>query len=169
MVSIKKIVGGYLRTNSYLIMSDIDKIAVLIDAGGGVDKIDKYLTENGVKLVALLLTHGHFDHMTVTNKLKEKHGLKIYIHKADEVMLKDKSNLNCIPGLNVEKCDADILLNGGETLSFGEMSLKVMHTPGHSKGSVTYILNDKFMFCGDTLFRESYGATHFPGGSMEEI
>jgi glyoxylase-like metal-dependent hydrolase (beta-lactamase superfamily II) len=84
-------------------------------------------------------------------------------------MLESEDNLANIAGINVEKCSADVLLLGGEILEFGEMSFKVIHTPGHSKGSVTYILNEEYMFSGDTMFFESFGATHFQGGSMEEM
>lgn len=169
MVNIKKIVAGYLKTNSYLVSSDTTNTAVLIDGGGGLDRIDAYLKENNLKLVALLLTHGHFDHITIANALKQKFNMQIYIHNEDAIMLKSEDNLANMTGIRVEKCDADVLLNGDETLSFGEMSFKVIHTPGHSRGSVVYILNDKYMFSGDTLFRDSFGATHFYGGSMEEM
>lgn len=169
MIRIIKFVAGYLSTNSYLVTSDLDNTAVLIDAGGGLDKIEKYLVANNLQLVALLLTHGHFDHITIANKLKEKYDLKIYIHNEDESMLKSDNGLAKMVGIEVEKCSADFLLSGGEKLEFGEMVFSVIHTPGHSKGSVTYILNDNCLFCGDTLFRESYGATHFLGGSATEI
>lgn len=169
MVRVKKFVAGYLMTNSYLVTSDIDNTAILIDAGGGLDKIDKYLSDNGLKLVALLLTHGHFDHITIAKQLKERYNLKIYIHAEDEPMLNSEDNLASMAGIKVEKTTADKLLSGGEILKFGEMCFKVIHTSGHSKGSVTYILNNEYMFTGDTLFFESFGATHFYGGSMEEM
>lgn len=169
MVSIKKFVAGYLRTNSYLVSSDIDRQAVLIDAGGGFDKIEKYITENSLNLTALLLTHGHFDHITIAKKLQDTYKLKIYVHKNDEDMLHTENNLARMVGLTLEQCRADIVLTGMETLNFGEMSFEVIHTPGHSRGSVIYILNKQYVFSGDTLFHESYGATHFLGGNMDDM
>jgi glyoxylase-like metal-dependent hydrolase (beta-lactamase superfamily II) len=169
MVRVKKFVAGYLKTNTYLVFSDLDNTAIIIDAGGGLDAIDKFLIENRLNVVALLITHGHFDHITIAKQLKEKYNLSIYIHKEDEAMLQSEDNLASIAGIKVEKCSADVLLFGEEVLNFGEMSFKVIHTPGHSKGSVTYILNEKYMFAGDTIFFESFGATHFYGGSMTEM
>jgi glyoxylase-like metal-dependent hydrolase (beta-lactamase superfamily II) len=169
MVKINKFVVGYLQTNCYLVESDLDKQAVLIDAGGGYNQISNYLIKNDLKLSAILLTHGHFDHMMAVNKFKENFDCKIYIHKDDEEMLDSDINSSMFSGLEVPKTKADIILKGGETLKFGEMSFEVIHTPGHSKGSVIYILNRQIIFCGDTLFFESYGATQFYGGSKEAI
>lgn len=170
MVRIVRFVAGYLKTNTYLVWSDADRRAVIVDAGGGFDRIEKFVESNTLNVEALLVTHGHFDHITIAKKLKDKFNLKIYIHKNDEFMLTNEDNLaRNITGKFVEKCSFDVVLEGGEILDFGEMKFEVIHTPGHSKGSVVYILNGQYMFSGDTLFHECYGATHFYGGSMEEM
>lgn len=169
MVSVKKLVVGYISTNCYIISSDKDNRAVIIDPGGSAGRIKNYLDENNLTPVAILLTHGHFDHILAVASLKRDYDLKVYIHKNDADMLTSDANLSKIVGLNIEKSEADNLLHGNEKLKFGEMVFDVIHTPGHSKGSVSYIFNEEIIFCGDTLFFESYGATHFAGGNIEEL
>ncbi len=169
MPEIKVFSVGYLQTNCYVITDPSYEGAVAIDPGGGYPKIKAYLADKGLKVTDVLLTHGHFDHILALSKFVED-GAKVYVHELDEKMLRNEWNLAAeigLPPLTAVK--ADYLLHGGETLRFGDMTFKVIHTPGHTQGGVSYDLDSKYLFSGDTLFYRTYGRTDFYGGSVSEI
>ena len=164
---IETFVVGYLSTNCYVITNKTDE-AVLIDAGGGYDRIKNYLDGLNKKPVAVLCTHGHFDHVTDNYKW-QKDGAKIYIHKDDVDLLTGKETI--LPGRNfaVTPVTPDFTVTDGEEINVAGFTFTVMHTPGHSKGSVCYLLGDETIFSGDTLFYGSYGRTDFYGGNFTEL
>lgn len=118
------------------------------------------------------MTHGHFDHILGVCGLKEFTGAKVLIHKLDGDCLLDENKSLCsweCPGKQ-KKMSVDILLSDNDKISIGDAVLRVMHTPGHTKGGVCYIdEKDKLIFSGDTLFCLSAGRTDFPGGSTKEL
>lgn len=118
------------------------------------------------------MTHGHFDHILGVYGLKEFTGAKVLIHKLDGDCLSDENKSLCsweYPGKQ-KKMSADILLSDNDKISIGDAVLRVMHTPGHTKGGVCYIdEKDKLIFSGDTLFCLSAGRSDFPGGSTKEL
>jgi glyoxylase-like metal-dependent hydrolase (beta-lactamase superfamily II) len=144
------------QTNTYII-SDQEN-TVVIDPAADLGVV------GDIKATAILLTHGHFDHTAGAAEI----GAPIHIHESDAEMLNDidKSFGTLYPRM-FKPCQADVLVKDGDLLEFGEMRFKVMHTPGHSRGSVMYILDESVMFTGDTLFEGSVGRIDGYGGSHE--
>lgn len=161
---------GNLGTNCYLCHEDGK--AVMIDVGMYSDKLIDLLGEKNLTLEYILLTHGHFDHTTGVEKLKEKTGAKVCILSAEEEMLGNAS-LNGAGSFGMEYDDnitADILFDDGDVLSFGSENIKVIATPGHTVGGCCYYFeNEKVLFSGDTLFRQSIGRTDLWGGDYDTL
>jgi hydroxyacylglutathione hydrolase len=160
---------GDLASNAFIAFHEGEKRAFMVDAGGDYDKIQRHLEHFGIEEVThILLTHGHFDHIGALAQLKRETGAKIAVHARDASMLEnDGDNLGVFAGVTVEKCEPDILLQGGETLECAGFSVSVLHTPGRSGGSVCYIAEGA-LFTGDTLFYMYCGRTDFPGSDAEE-
>jgi hydroxyacylglutathione hydrolase len=160
---------GEMASNVFIVFEDKESRAFLVDAGADYDKIKANLDYYGIKEVThILLTHGHFDHVGALAQLKRETGAKVVVHTRDAAMLhSDKDNLGVFAGVTVEKCEPDIILQGGETLHCAGIEVSVLHTPGHSGGSVCYIA-DGALFSGDTLFYMYCGRTDFPGSDPEE-
>ncbi|MBR6620532.1 MAG: MBL fold metallo-hydrolase [Clostridia bacterium] len=162
---------GDIGANCYVLIDDVSKHAVVIDPGVPSDEVNNALM--GYDLKYILLTHGHFDHIFGSASLKELYpDAKLCIHKNDEICLNDRTyNLigDDYSGF-LPEMKADIILNDGDVISFGEVQLKVLYTPGHSEGSVCYVdeLN-KIIFSGDTLFCLTVGRTDFITGSFEKM
>lgn len=166
-LKVERIVTGALETNSYVARGE-DGHGFIVDANGDATIFDRFISECGVEYVdALLLTHGHFDHIGLAAYYQKK-GIKVYIHRADAEKLYTYKNLGAFAGNTVEYLHADVLLDGGEKLSLAGTEVKVMHTAGHSEGSVSYI-TESGIFVGDTLFKLSYGRTDFYDGSSEKL
>lgn len=167
MVNIENLKVGGLKTNCYIVWGG-DADATVIDPGGDGDRIISFIEKNNLNVKAVLLTHGHIDHIADAGLIQEKFSAPLYIHANDSEMLHSKLNMAHLIGIQPPQIHADVLLRGGERIEIGDMTFDVIHTPGHSMGSVCYLIGDK-IFCGDTLFFNSYGATHFYGGSMSEL
>lgn len=159
-------VVGFMGTNCYILTDG--KIGIVVDPGADYLKIAAKLKEIGVKADAVLLTHGHFDHISALPELKAC-GAKVYIHEKDVKMLSGEWSLADELGSPIEPVCPDVILLGGETLNFGEISIKVIHTPGHTQGSCCYDVDGRYLLSGDTLFYCSYGRTDFPGGSEARL
>lgn len=159
-----KITNGELNENCY-ILSNGDN-CVVIDPGYAYEQIIEYTKRNNIKILAVLLTHGHFDHSKSGYKL-QKLGIPIYIHKDDADKLYTDNNLSNLIGAHFDYYHANILIEEGK-LCIGEFCFDVIHTPGHSKGSVSYIYKDN-IFCGDTLFKNGYGRYDFYDGNYYDL
>jgi len=158
---------GMFAVNSYLVVSEKNN-AVLIDAPEGAEGILAEIENQGVKLNKILLTHGHCDHIESVAVLAEKTGAEVFIHTNDAPKLTD-SYLNLSEYFSmymdeVTHYEHGICVDDGDTIIEDELTFTVFHTPGHSSGSVCYILDD-VMFSGDTLFRDSIGRTDMPDGN----
>ncbi len=161
-MDIKTLVLSPLGTNCYLVKTGEDR-GVVIDPADEADKILLKAQEMGIEIKKILLTHGHFDHTGAAAEIKEKTSAPIYIHEKDECMLSDgnKALAYFCPEIPFVQKKADVLLKDGDTITDGEVTFKVMHTPGHSAGSVCFIVESitetNIMFAGDTIFKDSIG------------
>lgn len=155
---------GAMGENCYIVSSEQGNV-VVIDPGGDVEQILRKAEENGWKIQKILLTHGHFDHVSGVKALKDATGAEIYIHSADREMLTDpQENLAALFGMEYLPVFADTVVSEGDRIALDELSFTVLHTPGHTSGSVCY-LAERTLFSGDTLFAGSIGRTDFPNGS----
>ena len=163
--------SGALQANTYLVVDENTNEGFIVDPGGYNKVLTKEVQENNVKIKYIILTHGHSDHICGVNEHKADFpDAKVVAYKDEEAMLEDP-NLNQSPGFGVPySTKADILVSDGDELKVGDVTLKFIHTPGHTEGGMCiYVEEAKALFSGDTLFRQSIGRTDFPGGSYKEI
>jgi glyoxylase-like metal-dependent hydrolase (beta-lactamase superfamily II) len=156
--------------NCYILKDEASGEALVVDPGVDNNRLEALLKQEGITaLKYILLTHGHFDHIGAVQSLKHFFGGDVVIHTGDAICLCD-SDASLASGFGLEQNDvqADIVIDDGDVLTLGENKIRVLHTPGHTKGSVCYIVED-MIFSGDTLFKGTVGRTDFPGGSYEEI
>lgn len=162
-MQVKVLQVGPIGTNCYILEDEAAKLAAVIDPGDEAEKILSVLKEDGVETRYILLTHGHYDHTTgVPDLHRALPEAQVYIHKADA----QGAGSRLFP-LAGEIADLHFY-DEGDTLPLGGLTIRVLHTPGHSKGGVTLQVGD-VLFCGDTLFAGSCGRTDLNGGSYEEI
>ncbi len=155
---------GPIMANCYIIGCEETKEAAVIDPGADSARILTTLAENKLTAKYLINTHGHFDHVGANKKMKEATGAEILIHAEDEPMLGQLSTTASAFGLSAENSpSADRLLAEGDSITFGTITLKVIHTPGHTLGGISLDAGD-CIFVGDTLFAGSIGRTDLPGG-----
>ena len=163
--------SGALQVNTYLAVDEKTNEGFIVDPGGYNKVLTKEVRDNDVNIKYIILTHGHSDHICGVNEHKaEFPDAKIVAYKDEEAML-ENPNLNQSPGFGVPySTKADILVSDGDELKVGDVTLKFIHTPGHTEGGMCiYVKEAKALFSGDTLFRQSIGRTDFPGGSYKEI
>ena len=154
---------GPIGTNCYILKDEKAGRAAVIDPGDEAGRILQVLKEDGAQVDYVLLTHGHYDHTTAVPELhRALPQAEIYIHQADANGA--GSQLFPLAG----QVEGLRYYGDGDTLPLGELTIQVLHTPGHSPGSVTLKVGD-VLFCGDTLFAGSMGRTDLRGGSYEQI
>lgn len=154
--------------NTYLIVSE--NSAFVVDPACSTGAIISALADVDASLCGILLTHGHFDHTISLDTLRHKLPVPAYIHEDDAVMLTDgkKNAYYAFYGKESVHSPADVLLRGGQSIPLGRDEIRVIHTPGHSGGSVCYLCGDKLV-TGDTLFAESIGRSDLWSGSQEQL
>lgn len=159
---------GLLKVNTYILYDGKD--AAIIDPGGNHKRLLMELEQRGLQLGHILLTHGHFDHIGAVAPLKEVTGAQIYIHPLDAQMLHDPelSLASEFSRREIPPTEADRLINDGDIIELPFADIKVLHTPGHTRGGVCYV-TDNMIFSGDTLFNSSIGRTDFPGGDYDTL
>lgn len=166
MLDIKIVAGGPLDVNTYVVGNEGSESCLLIDPGAEVEKVSQAVA--GRTVVAVLLTHGHFDHMLYAQHWLDM-GAKLYVHRLDAQAMRSPSlNLSQVVNTQLVLPAADVLLEDGDVVREAGIELTVLHTPGHTPGGVCY-LNGKTMFSGDTLFYRSYGRLDLPGGDVQEM
>ncbi|MCR4738687.1 MAG: MBL fold metallo-hydrolase [Lachnospiraceae bacterium] len=177
-ITIKKIVLGPVGTNCYIFQNEDSKEAVVFDPGDRGDKVYEYLSEKEYAPVAVILTHGHFDHITGVPellRLSKDNGFSplLYASEDEKELLKDPV-LNCSGtamsydgGISL---DADVWLKDDEILEIAGLKIKCIKTPGHTEGSMSFFMEDnRMLVCGDTVFEGSVGRTDLPTGSDAEL
>lgn len=165
-MKIKPFVIGIVSTNCYLVINEETKEAIVIDPAHHPKKMLDYAAEKGLDVKAILLTHGHFDHIMGIDAFMKAYDIPVYVHEDDKETMTN-------PALNLSgsySFSDSIYLKDGEVLNLAGMEFKVIHTPGHTPGCVCYYMeSDKVLFSGDTLFEMSVGRTDFPNSNTRAL
>lgn len=168
-MNIKGISLGALGTNCYIVYDDVN--CLIVDPGGEPEKVIELIVKLQVKPQAILLTHAHFDHIGAVDELRNHFNLDVYLHEAESDWLSDP-NLNgsiLFTRTPVTTKAPDKILKTGK-MDLSSFSFEVIHTPGHSPGSVTFVFEtEKFIISGDVLFQQGVGRTDLPGGNSNEL
>ncbi len=163
---IRSITVGPVMTNCYVVGCEETRKGVIIDPGDEVDLILLEAAEEKLSIEHIINTHGHFDHVGGNSRIKEVTGADLMIHSLDAPMLDAVSASAAQWGLRADNSPKpDRLLVEGDEISFGNLTFKVIHTPGHTPGGISLHCNGD-VFVGDTLFAGSVGRTDFPGGDF---
>lgn len=167
--SVDTLVVGPIEENCYVLKDEETGEGIIIDAGDNGQEILAYVRDNGIDIKLLVNTHGHWDHIGAVDVLRDALGVQLAIHREDAPMLIASEEEMAVYSVFVgKKKPAEILLEDGDVINFGKSSLKVIHTPGHTKGGIC-LYGGGCLFSGDTLFASSVGRTDLPGGDYHEI
>jgi glyoxylase-like metal-dependent hydrolase (beta-lactamase superfamily II) len=155
--------------NCFILGCSATRQAAVIDPGAEPDRILTALARDKLTVTHVINTHGHFDHVGANRSVKEVTGAELLIHRLDAPMLAHGARQAAAFGLSAEDSPApDRLLEEGDTIAVGQLTLRVIHTPGHTPGGIS-LLTAGVLFVGDTLFAGSVGRTDFPGGDFETL
>ena len=169
-LDLQKCILGPVYTNCYFLKNKATDELVIIDPADCPEKIEQKVSQMNGKPVAVLLTHGHFDHIMAADEVRDKYNVKVYASAEEKNTLSTPHiNLGEAYGMNLS-VKADVWHNDGDILKLAGFDIKAIHTPGHTEGGTCYYIGSiGVLFSGDTLFCESVGRTDFPGGSMSDI
>ena len=166
---VERLVVGMLQCNCYIVGCEDTKTGIVIDPGGDASTILETVDQLGLSIKYIVNTHGHIDHIAANRSVKEGTGAMIAIHRDDAQWLEsDQGGFARMLGVVSPGPAADTLLDEGDEVIFGNDSLQVIHTPGHSVGGIS-LVGDRLVFCGDTLFAMGVGRVDLPGGSWETL
>jgi glyoxylase-like metal-dependent hydrolase (beta-lactamase superfamily II) len=162
---------GPLAVSCYIVEHVSTRKAVVIDPGGDGEAILGEIERLGLEVDKILLTHGHFDHVGAVGLLRKKSGAKIYIHPDDVERMKTARRQGLMFGLWIPDTPSpDVLVGEGDRVPFADREFRVSHTPGHTPGCVSYIMErEKMAFVGDLIFAGSIGRTDLPGGDYDAL
>ena len=158
-----------LENNNYLLIDDASKEAVLVDCSHYSKKVLDLLTDQGLTLKYILLTHAHFDHILGVERMAQETGATVILHENDEQLLNKLNSytqMMGMPDVNVPKVDK--LVKDGFVIKLGDLEIKTIYTPGHTQGGCSFLCEGK-LFSGDTLFKESIGRTDLEGGDFTTL
>ena len=169
-LAVRMMVLGPVQTNCYFLINEDTKEVLIVDPADRAQKIIEWINSEGLKPTAILLTHGHFDHIMGVAGVKKEYNIPIYASKDEvEVLANPQINVSTMMGAYLSM-KADKLFSDGDMLELAGMKLKVISTPGHTIGSVCfYMEEEKVLISGDTLFEASVGRSDFPTGSSRQL
>ena len=170
MLEVRCLSVGRLQTNAYLVFDEEFRRGIVIDPGDEAERIMDLISRCDVEVDAIYLTHGHFDHVLALRDLRRELRCKVYLHKADEgILASAPRDAKYFLGIEVPPPPKpDGWIADGQLIWIGSHLGKVLHTPGHTRGSVCYVF-EEMIFTGDTLFAGSVGRTDLPGGSLKDL
>jgi glyoxylase-like metal-dependent hydrolase (beta-lactamase superfamily II) len=161
-----RLVVGPLQVNCFIVADERTKEAIVIDPGDDAQDILRLVGDKGLKVKYIVNTHAHFDHVSANKALKEATGAELLVHEGDAPFLAAVSQNAKLFGMTAPSSPpADRYVKHGDSITAGDITLKVLHTPGHSPGGIS-LLGDGFVFTGDALFENSIGRTDLPGGDL---
>ena len=165
-MNIRKIVVGQLDVNCYIISDDSGSQALIIDPGDEPEKIIDFIDAAGLQPKYILFTHAHYDHVCAAKELHDRYNAVIVMHEQEKTTYRMTAQLCISWGYDPEDFpESERLIKDSDTISVGTICFKVIHTPGHTPGSIC-ILGEKTLFSGDTLFKGSVGRTDLQGGDF---
>ncbi|MCI5479675.1 MAG: MBL fold metallo-hydrolase [Lachnospiraceae bacterium] len=167
---VERVLCGSVGTNCYFLINTQTQETVIIDPADDAPMLSAKLKEKNLKPAAILLTHGHYDHIMAVEELRKEYGIPVIAHEEEKQILENpRGNLSTMIGMPFT-VKADRFVKDEELLVTAGFSIRVLHTPGHTIGGCCYYLADEnLLFSGDTLFWESVGRTDFPTGSMSAL
>lgn len=170
-MQVEHLTVGPVQTNCYLAINKETKEAIIIDPGDDADRIGMRLKQLEAKPVAILLTHGHFDHAGAAKTLATQYDILVYAHEKEAKTLEDsRMNLSGPLAGGATTYHADVFLKDEQELTLAGLHMRVLFTPGHTPGGCCYYFpREDVLFSGDSLFCGSVGRTDFPGGSMRTL
>ena len=166
MIEITALEVGKLATNCYVVSSN--GVAFIVDPGADAGDIKNFLDGKSLKAEGILLTHGHYDHTGAVKNLQDMTDAKIYATADCNDLANSYKSMAFAFGAVMKKFDTDVTVGDGDYITIGDMSVKVVTTPGHTKGGACYIIENN-IFSGDTLFQTSYGRTDLPTGDYNAL
>ena len=169
-LELRRLMLGGLGTNCYIVRNTETNETVIVDPADQAERVEQHIEQAGTKPVAVLLTHGHFDHIMAADDLRKKYEIPVYIHELDEAVLEDPmKNLSGMWARSYSM-KADRLVKEGDILELAGFRFRVIFTPGHTQGGCCYYLEEEnVLFSGDTLFCCSYGRVDFPTSSASDM
>ena len=166
---INRLVVGSLSANCWIVGSEASGEGMVIDPGGNAEVIHKAIADSGLDIKVIVLTHGHSDHIAALYEIQDRTGAEVAVHVADADFLEGRGSFSSQFGISYKTPPAPgRLLREGDVIDIGSLSFSVLHTPGHTPGSICLLTDDK-VFTGDTLFRRGIGTTLMPGSSRRQL
>ncbi len=168
-MNVLRIPAGIYAANCYIVYSEEDKAAIVVDPGGDADDLINKIIDNNLDLKYIVLTHGHGDHIGGVMSIKDRFNVPILIHEEDAELLESgELNLSSKMAMKEVELKSDKTLKDGDSISFGNLEAKVIHTPGHTKGGICLLISNA-LFTGDTLFKGSIGRSDLYGGDFDAL
>ncbi len=164
--------SGPVYTNGYLVYNENESNAVIIDAPMGLwDQISDFVANANLNIIAILITHSHWDHTVDCHLISNITKAPVYVHQEDIYRISNPMQHTILKlPFEIDAVDNPIPIHDNDELKFGNLNFKVIHTPGHTEGGVCYVnYQGKIIFSGDTIFKNSIGRTDLPGGSRNKL